>query len=215
VAAGRWEIVGGRVCEGDTNIISPESHARQFLYGQRYFRERFGKQAAVGWEPDTFGHTWQMPQMLKLAGIKYYYFCRGGYGIPLFWWEAPDGSRVLAFEETAMDSWYNGDVTYKILDGLADFAQAYGSRHMLWVYGVGNHGGGPTRENIVAAMEWQKRPFLPKVEFSTATRFFKSVTSSVDLSQLPVIRTDLNTDHACNFRGCFNQLPLRIFHSFH
>src|SRR5262245_34523501 len=63
VATGNWELVGGRVCEGDEHMISHESHARHFLYGQRYFRERFnGRQAVVGWEPDTFGHTWQMPQ---------------------------------------------------------------------------------------------------------------------------------------------------------
>jgi len=95
VEAGNWEIVGGRVCEGDENMISPESHAMHFLYGQRYFRERFkGKDATVGWEPDTFGHTWQFPQILKLGGCKYFYFCRGGHGNPLFWWQGPDG-RVI------------------------------------------------------------------------------------------------------------------------
>ena len=94
VAKGNWEIVGGRVCEGDENMLSPESHASQFLYGQRYFREHFnGKDAKVGWEPDTFGHTIQFPQILNLAGCKYFYFCRGGYNNPLFWWQAPDGSR--------------------------------------------------------------------------------------------------------------------------
>jgi hypothetical protein len=48
VKSGQWELVGGRVCEGDTNMISPESHARHFLYGQRYFREKFGRSAIVG-----------------------------------------------------------------------------------------------------------------------------------------------------------------------
>ena len=77
VAKGNWEIVGGRICEADENMLSPESHARQFLYGQRYFREHFkGVDAKVGWEPDTFGHTVQFPQILSLAGCKYFYFCR-------------------------------------------------------------------------------------------------------------------------------------------
>ena len=99
VKKGTWEIVGGRVCEGDTNMISPESHARQFLYGQSYFREKFGKTAIVGWEPDTFGHTVQMPQILKMGGCKYYYFCRGGKGKPLFWWKGLDESQILALED--------------------------------------------------------------------------------------------------------------------
>ena len=58
-----------------------------------------GQDASIGWEPDTFGHTPQFPQILQLAGCKYFYFCRGGYGDPLFWWQAPDGTRVLTYCE--------------------------------------------------------------------------------------------------------------------
>lgn len=193
VAKGHWEIVGGRVCEGDEHMISPESHAMQFLYGQRYFRERFnGKQAIVGWEPDTFGHTVQFPQILQLGGCKYLYFCRGGYNHPMFWWEAPDGSRVLAFEEPATGGWYNGDITTNRFDRLFKFADDTGSKDMLEVYGVGNHGGGPTRENIEAALAFQKSPFLPKLKFSTATEFFHSL-EKYDLKKLYVHKGDMNT----------------------
>ena len=122
VAKGNWEILGGRVCEGDENMISPESHASQFLYGQRYFREHFkGKDAVVGWEPDTFGHTVQFPQLLQLAGCKYFYFCRAGYNIPLFWWQAPDGTRVLTYCEAATGGWYDGDITTARLDRQFNF----------------------------------------------------------------------------------------------
>lgn len=204
IEAGQWEIVGGRVCEGDTHMISAESHARHFLYGQRYFRERFGgRQAVVGWEPDTFGHTWQMPQILRLGGCDAYYFCRGGHGHPLFWWEAPDGSRVLAFEESAMGSWYNSDLADRQFREMAWFAQRYGSRDMLWVYGVGNHGGGPTREHIATALRWQAKDFLPAVKFSTATEFFRMLRERVDLEEIPVVRDELNTDSHCGFRGCY------------
>ena len=69
VAQGRWELVGGTVTETDSNIVSSEAHARQFLYWQRYFRERFGgKQASVAWAPDTFGHNAQGPQITRLGG---------------------------------------------------------------------------------------------------------------------------------------------------
>ncbi len=191
VKSGQWEVVGGRWCEGDTNTISGESHARHFLYGQRYFREKVGASAKVGWEPDTFGHSWAIPQMLKQAGIDTYYFCRGGKGKPLFWWEGPDGSRVLAFEEPAIQGgWYNSDVGRRQLQELLEFRDVTGSHDMLWVYGVGNHGGGPTRENILTALGWQQKD-LPNVKFSTATQFFEAIKKQ-GLSNIPVVRDELN-----------------------
>lgn len=201
VAKGNWEIVGGRITEADENMESPESHAMQFLYGQRYFREHFkGVDAKVGWEPDTFGHTLQFPQILNLAGCKYFYFCRGGYNIPLFWWQSPDGSRVLAFDEPASGGWYDGDVTTNRFDRLFNFADKTGSKDMLWVYGVGDHGGGPTRENINTALSYQKLPFLPTVKFDTVLNFFHSL-EKYDLSKLPVCTTDLNTGDHLGFNG--------------
>jgi alpha-mannosidase len=198
VKKGQWELVGGRVCEGDTNMISPESHARQFLYGQRYFREKFGKTARVAWEPDTFGHNAQMPQIAKLGGCDSYYFCRGGKGKALFWWQALDGSRILAFEEPATGSWYNSDLSYQQFQELADFRKQYGSKDSLWVYGVGNHGGGPTREMIETALGWMKDPSKPKVKFSTATQFFDKLRT-YDLKKIPIIKDELNPV----FDGCY------------
>lgn len=198
VKKGQWEIVGGRVCEGDTNMISPESHARHFLYGQSYFREKFGKTAVVGWEPDTFGHTIQMPQILKLGGCDYYYFCRAGKGKPLFWWEGLDGTRILAFEEPATGSWYNSDVSYSVFKEMLEFEDKTGSKDMLWVYGVGNHGGGPTREHIEQALKWMKSGYFKNVRFSTASEFFKKLRS-YDLSKIPTINEELNPV----FDGCY------------
>lgn len=198
VKAGQWEVVGGRVCEGDTNMISEESSARQFLYGQRYFRERFGKTAAVGWEPDTFGHTIQMPQMLKLAGCEYYYFCRGGKGKPLFWWKGLDGTRVLAFDEPATGSWYNSDLSYQQFQEMLDFEKTTGSKDTIWVYGVGNHGGGPTREQIQWAMDKMKSGEHPGLRFSTATEFFRKL-STYDLTKIPEVNEELNPV----FDGCY------------
>ncbi len=198
IKKGQWEIVGGRVCEGDTNMISPESHARQFLYGQAYFKEKFGKTAIVGWEPDTFGHSLQMPQILKMGGCKYYYFCRGGKGKPLFWWEGLDKSRVLAFDEPASGSWYNGDISYKQFQEMLDFESNTTSKDALMVYGVGNHGGGPTREMIQEAVKMMAKKDLPGLKFSTATEFFKKL-ETYDLSKIPVIEDELNPV----FDGCY------------
>ncbi|MCX6376664.1 MAG: hypothetical protein NTU88_11635, partial [Armatimonadetes bacterium] len=85
VKSGQWEITGGTWVEGDMNMASGESIVRQILYGKKYFREKFGVEPVTGWEPDTFGHAWTIPQILAKSGIKYYYFCRGGKDEPVFW----------------------------------------------------------------------------------------------------------------------------------
>lgn len=197
VQDGRLELLGGRICEADTNTISSESHARQYLYGQRYFREAFGRTAQVSWEPDSFGHTAQMPQMAKLGGTSFYYFCRAGKGEPLFWWQGLDGTRILAFEETATNSWYNSPLEPRNFQEMLDFEAKTGSKQMLFVYGVGNHGGGPTREDLNQAKKWMADPVKPKVEFSTAQKFFESLQP--ERLKLPVISQDLNTV----FEGCY------------
>ncbi len=147
---------------------------------------------------DTFGHTFQMPQILKQGGCEYYYFCRGGKGKPLFWWEGLDGTRVLAFDEPASGSWYNSDLSYKQFQEMLDFDKAAGSKDSLWVYGVGNHGGGPTREQLQWAMDQMKSGTKPNIRFSTATEFFKKL-STYDLTKIPVVHEELNPV----FDGCY------------
>src|SRR5256714_11940295 len=198
VASGQIEIVGGRVCEADTNVIGPESHARQFLYGQRYFRERFGKTALVGWEPDTFGHTIQMPQMLQLSGCKYYYFGRAGKSQPIFWWKGLDGSQVLAFDDAAAGSWYNSSLSDQQFHEMASVAKRTGAKETMIVYGVGNHGGGPTREELQEAQRWKAAGYLPSTGFSTAGKFFDSLAHD-SAKNIPTIDQELNTV----FPGCY------------
>jgi alpha-mannosidase len=198
VKSGQWELVGGRITEADNNLISPESHVREFLYGQRYFRERFeGRQAVVAWEPDTFGHNAQMPQIVKLGGCRYYYFCRTGKNHPLFWWEGLDGTRLLAFQE--VNSWYNSDLSHAQFEEILDFYNFTASKDMLWVYGVGNHGGGASREDLNIAENWMSAPYLPQVKFSTATEFFETVEKKYDLKNIPTVKGELNFI----FEGCY------------
>lgn len=195
---GQWDIVGGRVTEGDTWMISEESHARNFLLAQRYFRKWFGKTATVGWEPDTFGHTWSMPEILKMGGISDYYFGRGGQSKPLFWWAGADGTRTLAFDEVASGSWYNSGFDDKILDEIVPWKQATTTNDIMWVYGVGNHGGGPTREELNTAEAWKKTPYYPAMKYSTAAGFFDAERKQ-DLATLPVVNESLDP----HIDGCY------------
>ena len=101
IARGHWCIVNGWGEQPDCNVPCGESLVRRGLYGQRYFQSRFGVMAKTGWNVDTFGHAGILPQILAKQGMPQYCFFRPGpheMDIPsdLFWWESPDGSRVLA-----------------------------------------------------------------------------------------------------------------------
>jgi len=76
IKEGTWVPVGGMWVEPDLNMPDGEALARQLLYGKRYFLDKFGVDVKVGWNPDTFGHSWQMPQILRRAGIDSYVFGR-------------------------------------------------------------------------------------------------------------------------------------------
>ena len=108
IQSGTWEVVGGMWIEPDLNLISGESIARQIIYGQRYNQAKFGKLTKVAWLPDTFGFCWQLPQLLLQGSIEYFVTQKFQWNdttkFPhqLFWWEAPDGSRVLSLMSSAI-----------------------------------------------------------------------------------------------------------------
>jgi alpha-mannosidase len=174
VQAGRLELAGGMWTEGDMNMSSGEAITRSFLLGQRYFQSRFGRMANIGWLPDNFGHTAQMPQILKLAGCDYFYFHRCKPYLGTFWWIAPDSSKVLCY---ANDT-YNGDITPALKDEVNRFSPD--KRRILQITGVGDHGGGPTRANIEMVHQLDKTPGYPSVKFTTAGNFFRKASKEMD-----------------------------------
>jgi alpha-mannosidase len=100
---GRWEMVGGMWVEPDLNMPDGESLVRQLLIGKHYFKEKFGVDVRIGWNPDSFGYNWQLPQIYKKSGIDYFVTQKMAWNdtnklpLKLFWWQAPDGSRVLTY----------------------------------------------------------------------------------------------------------------------
>jgi alpha-mannosidase len=131
VQEGRWELVGGWWVEPDCNIPSGESFVRHGLYAQRYFKEKFGRIAKTGFNIDSFGHSATLPQILKKSGIDHYVFLRPmphERSLPsrLFWWEACDGSRILAFRiPFAYLSW-GADLEAHALRCIGEMAQIIG-----------------------------------------------------------------------------------------
>ncbi len=200
VAEGRWAIMGGWWIQPDCNLPNGESFVRQALYGQHYFQAKLGVTARVGYNVDSFGHHGMLPQILRKSGMDAYVFTRPApheKGLPggLFWWESDDGSRVLTYR-----------IPYEYLSSGKDL-EPFVRRCMTEIkapftdgmcfYGVGNHGGGPTKENIESIFQLDRQRDLPQLVFSTPDQFFGRVLEQ-DLP-IPVVHEDLQ-HHAS---GCY------------
>jgi alpha-mannosidase len=199
VREGRWELVGGWPVEPDCNIPSTESFVRHSLYGKGYFQRAFGVDVNIGLNPDSFGHAAGLPSILKRAGYGYYVFMRPQeheMKLPLlFWWEAPDGSRVLTLR---IRRGYSMSA-----DRIPDAAEnnfAPGLDHGAYFLGVGDHGGAVTKAQIKRILELQQDPTLPELRWSTVAEFFAAVEKSAAMANLPVIKTELQ-HHS---RGCYS-----------
>jgi alpha-mannosidase len=183
VKAGTWEIVGGMWVEPEMNLINAESIARHLLYGQRYCQEKFGEICRVAWLPDTFGFNWQTPQFLKLAGIDYFVTQKLRWNdttqFPYEWfnWQAPDGSQVKSLMSSPIGE---GIDPIKMAQFAWDWVKKTGQPHALWLFGVGDHGGGPTRDMLEVAEQWKRSPFFPKLEFTTALNYLESLEAPKD-----------------------------------
>jgi alpha-mannosidase len=200
VAEGRWEIVGGWWVEPDCNMPGGESLVRQGLYGQRYFKEKFGVTARVGYNPDAFGHQATIPQIMAKSGMDSYVFLRPEpheKTLPgrVFWWEADDGSRMLAYRIPHGYATAGGDLERVIRRVAAEAKEPL--NELMCFYGVGNHGGGPTIENIRSIKRLDEQPDLPNLVLSGPGAFFDSVRARE--LKLPVVHDELQY-HA---RGCY------------
>ena len=193
VKKGRWDVTANAWVEGDLNMAEGESLVRHILYSKKYMEEKLGTNSKIMWSPDTFGHPISIPEILSKAGIKYYYFMRCGKDLPLFRWQGRDGSEVLAF-----NSHYNNKIdSDTILPLFLKYYKKYRINEMLFVYGIGDHGGGPTRMDIERKKKLETKPVIPTLVFSTPEKFLSSVEKY--RSKLPVVKEELNTI----FEGCY------------
>ena len=188
VQEGRWELVGGMWVEPDGNLLSGESWARQLLYGQRYFQSRFGRRARVCWLPDTFGYTANLPQMLQLAGIPYFFTTKlnwnetNPFPYDLYRWEGLDGTQVLAHsflnDAPAPPGFggYNGRIVAEDLG--RTWRNFKGKRFFdasLFSFGAGDGGGGPTAEMLERYRRLRDFPGLPRLEMGRVEDFYQAV----------------------------------------
>ena len=193
VKSDRWEIIGGMWVEPEVNLVSGESIIRQLLYGQKYIQDKFGDISKVAWLPDSFGFTWQLPQIFKQSGIEYFVTGKlhwndtNKFPFGCFWWESPDGTRLLTIISPPNITGVMDTNPIIMTDYAIDWETQTGLQDIFWLPGVGDHGGGPTRDMLEVAAKWQSSPFFPEIKFTTASEY---------LSKIEINNSKLNTQHS-------------------
>jgi alpha-mannosidase len=211
VKEGRWEIVGGMWVEPDLNMPGGESLVRQILVGKRYFQQKFGVDVKIGWNPDSFGYNWQLPQIYKKSGMDTFVTQKlmwahefTVFPYKMFYWEAPDGSRLLTYfpHDYAMGI----EPVQLGKDASVWLPAIYGPNpppksEMMHLYGVGDHGGGPTRTMLDDATRWMKPDVVfPNLQFSVANAFFANLQPKLPNMNVPVWHNELYFEY---HRGVF------------
>lgn len=193
IDTGRWGVVNGWWVQTDTNFPRAETFRAHGRIGKRWFREHLQKEVRCGYQVDSFGHTANLPAFLQSQGLSYYCFSRPTPELQelpaeLFRWRALTGESVIAFR--IPDSY--------CMRGLLDMQKALNFAietanrdlgHTMCFYGIGDHGGGPSRQQV----EWilANRNYRDDVElvFSQPDAFFAQVEQA--RPDLPVFEGEL------------------------
>ncbi|MBW4576190.1 MAG: alpha-mannosidase [Aphanothece sp. CMT-3BRIN-NPC111] len=203
VASGHWEIVGGMWVEPELNLIAGESIVRQVLYGQRYVQAKFGQLSTVAWLPDSFGFCATLPQILKQGGIEYFVTqkllwndtTQFPYGT--FLWQSPDGTQIFSLMSALIGESIE---PIKMASYACDWEKQTLLKDSLWLPGVGDHGGGPTRDMLEVAQRWQQSPFFPHLKFTTAAAYLQHISNTSPSAPLPIWNDELYLEF---HRGCY------------
>ncbi|MGK7933241.1 MAG: alpha-mannosidase [Microcystaceae cyanobacterium] len=201
---GNWEILGGMWVEPDTNLLSGESLVRQLWYGQQYFKEKFGKTAKVAWLTDTFGFTWQLPQILKQGGIEYFVTGKLHWNdtteFPhgLFKWRSPDQTEIVTLMSPPNVAGVMDTNPLIMMDYAIKWRETTQLKEMFWLPGVGDHGGGPTRDMLQVQKRWHNSEFFPTIQFTTAEEYLNKITNETE--SLPIWQDELYLEL---HRGCY------------
>lgn len=191
VIEGRWEPVGGMWVEADCNLSGPEALVRQLLLGRDFFQQHFpDAESPILWLPDCFGYPWTLPQLMKQAGLDYFFSIKLGWNqynrLPYdsFWWQGLDGSRVLAHFSTTPDNFSPGGAisTYsaratpkEVIGTWTNFQQKEFQKTLLMSFGHGDGGGGPTRRMIDGIKIMHSFPATPRTRFGRVFDFYKKM----------------------------------------
>ena len=204
VAEGRWEVTASQWVEGDKNLPCGESLVRHLLYTRQYMHKHLGLTAedvSIAWEPDTFGHAATIPDILAKGGVRWYYMLRGGQEEkpPLFWWQGTGENKVLVYLDHA---WCNNVIGPENIRGLMWFVRETGLKDWLLNYGIGDHGGGPTRRDLRMFEEMNNWPVFPTFHLTTARAYFSMIEQHGHT--LPTLKGEMNFEYT----GCYSSQSL-------
>ncbi len=205
VTAGRWSVVNGWWVQPDVNIPTEEALLATARLGGGWFKKHLGLESVpVAYLVDSFGHNGFLPRVIRNSGQRYFVMMRPGQQekallSDLFRWRSPTGEEVLTCRLTSYGcaSPDGGAMERSIADALAA-KRPEGIDHVMCFYGVGNHGGGPTRKLVEWIIEHQDYAPGIRLEFSTPDRYFAAVEASSDVC--PVVEGEL-LHHAV---GCYS-----------
>ena len=175
---GQWIPDGAAWVEPDTNIPSGESLIRQLIHGKQFYQEEFGVDCDLLWLPDVFGYSGALPQIMRGCGIRFFstqkifWSYHGGAPFPYntFIWEGIDGSEVLAhfhndYNSETKPSW--------VIERWNMRVQKDGFSKRLYPFGMGDGGGGPTREHLEYALRQKDLEGVPKFRIDSPLVYFK------------------------------------------
>lgn len=216
ILKGKWNVAGGWWVQSDCNIPSGEGLVRESLLGQRYFHEKFGITSKVGYSPDSFGHSLGLVQLLVKSGMFGYMFCRPDpfeltLQSPIFNWKNNE-NEILAYRIPLHYNMYQTTIENKI----KDIESIFFNKNMLFddviknqilksikfqiaiFYGVGNHGGGPTKEHISDLKKIRNEYKNINIIFSNPEKYLSKI--------LPYKRNlpFWNLDLQLNSPGCYS-----------
>ncbi|MFE4618304.1 alpha-mannosidase [Streptomyces sp. NPDC056747] len=175
---GQFLPVGSLWVEPDTNIIGGESLARQLIHGKRFYLDEFGVETKEMWLPDTFGYNAAMPQLMKLAGVRWFLTQKISWNTTnkfphhTFWWEGIDGTRI--FSHFPPVDTYNAEITgAELAHAVRNFQDKEAVDNSLLPFGYGDGGGGPTREMLARASRVEDLEGSPRVVIESPSDFFE------------------------------------------
>lgn len=187
IGEGRLEPIGAMWVEADTNLSSGEALVRQLLYGQEFYEKEFGLRSKTCFLPDCFGFSASLPQILKKAGLKYFFTTKlhrndtNQYPHHLFKWRGIDGSSIRAY---LLPRGNHGTLKPKeLLDNWNKFNDKDVSNTLLYFYGYGDGGGGVTEELLKAIPPLKEIPYLPRIETGRLEDHFEDVFNGKDLKE--------------------------------
>lgn len=206
VKAGKWHIMGGWYLQPDCNMPSGESFVRQILAGKYYFLDKFGVEPHTAINFDAFGHSRGLVDILKKAGYDSYLFCRPEpdmLDLPgeQFNWVGFDGSKIACSRAYNSYESHRGEADEKIKGWME---KNRGAKVGMVLWGIGDHGGGPSRIDLekIEALGKSEKEF--KLIHSTPEKYFDELEKAETLPDYAGIMNP-------RYTGCYTTMS-RIKH---